>query len=165
MRRILIGVVGPGERASAADLQDAFDVGTLVARAGWCVVTGGRESGVMAAACRGARDAGGLTIAILPDSDAHAATDAADVAICTGLGEARNNVIVLSAAAIIVCGMSTGTASEVALALRAGKAVILVRPSPDTTAFFAALGPTAPRVAASAEEAVQLVRRELAAIG
>lgn len=157
MPRTIIGVVGPGDGASEGDVRDATVVGAALARAGWVVLTGGVESGVMDAALRGARDAGGLGLAVLPGRDARSASPAAELAVVTGLGEARNNVIVLSSAAVVVCGMSAGTASEVALALRGGKPVVLVRPRAETTAFFASLGGTAPLVAASADEVPALL--------
>lgn len=158
MARTVIGVVGPGEGATAEDLRDAEIVGGLIAREGWSVLTGGVDSGVMHAALRGARDAGGLRIAVLPGRDARAASPAAEIVIVTGLGEARNNVIVLSSAALVVCGMSAGTASEVALALRGGKPVILVRPRAEVVAFFGSLGQPAPRIADRPEAVPGLLR-------
>jgi hypothetical protein len=136
--RTCVAVVGPGENASATAIADATTVGRLVAERGWVTLTGGRAVGVMAAATRGAADAGGLTIGVLPGTDKrHAAPDVA-VALATGLGEARNAVLVSAADAVIACGMSNGTASEVALALRAAKLTVLVRPDADTRAFFSA---------------------------
>jgi uncharacterized protein (TIGR00725 family) len=88
----------------------------------------------MAAACRGARSAGALTIGILPGDDRAAANQWIDVAIPTGLGEARNALVVRTADAIVAVGGEYGTLSEIALALRAGKPVIglgtwrLIRP-------------------------------------
>jgi hypothetical protein len=88
----------------------------------------------MAAACRGAKSAGGLTVGILPGSDPAAANEWVDVIIPSGLGEARNALVVNSAAAVIAVGGEYGTMSEIALALRAGIPVIgvdtwrLIRP-------------------------------------
>ena len=90
--------------------------------------------GVMVAACRGAKSAGGTTVGILPGADHSAANRWVDVVIPTGLGEARNALVVRSAAAVIAVGGEYGTLSEVALALRLGTPVIgigtwtLVRP-------------------------------------
>ena len=88
----------------------------------------------MAAACRGAKSAGGLTVGILPGSDPAAANEWVDVIIPTGLGEARNALVVRSATAVIAVGGEYGTLSEIALALRARIPVIgvgtwsLIRP-------------------------------------
>lgn len=158
MPRTVIGIVGPGDAATEQDVRDAAAVGALAARAGWVVLTGGLDRGVMDAALRGAREAGGLALGVLPGRDTRAASPAAEVAIVTGLGEGRNNLIVLSSAALVVCGMSAGTASEVSLALRGGKPVVLVRPRAETTAFFASLGGAAPLVAREAEEVPALLR-------
>jgi uncharacterized protein (TIGR00725 family) len=86
------------------------------------VVTGGL-GGVMEAACRGAREAGGRTIGILPGTERSAANAFVDVAIPTGMGEARNALVVRSADALIAIGGAYGTLSEIALALKAGKRV------------------------------------------
>jgi uncharacterized protein (TIGR00725 family) len=77
----------------------------------------------MEAACRGAKEAGGTTVGILPGSDRSTANPFVDVAIATGLGEARNALVVRSADALIAIGGGYGTLSEVAFALKAGKRV------------------------------------------
>ena len=158
MRRILIGVLGPGEGAGQKEMDDATLIGELVAKAGWCIVTGGRVAGVMGAAAKGARAAGGLTIGILPTPDILGASPAVDVVLATGLGEARNAVIALSANACVVCGMNAGTASEVALAIRAKKPVILLRADEVTAKFFRMLDTEVVRTAMSAGEAIEMLR-------
>ena len=156
-RRPVLGVVGPGEEATPRDVADAFEVAALAARAGWVVLTGGRAVGVMDAACRGARSADGIVIGILPDHDAHLASRSVDVAIVTGLGEMRDQVVVLSSDAIIVCGMSAGTSVEVALAIKAQKQVVLVRPDAEAHTFFERLSDGAVQVAPTATEAMRIV--------
>ena len=158
MRRILIGVLGPGEGAGQKEMDDATLIGELVAKAGWCILTGGRVAGVMGAAAKGARTAGGLTIGILPTPDSLGASPAVDVVLATGLGEARNAVIALSANACVVCGMNAGTASEVALAIRAKKPVILLRADEVTAKFFRMLDSEVVRTAMSAGEAIEMLR-------
>jgi uncharacterized protein (TIGR00725 family) len=111
-----VAVVGPGE-ASASEIEVAEEVGRGLAEAGAVVLTGG-HGGVMAAACRGARGAGGLTVGILPGADRNAANEWVAVAIPTGLGELRNGLIVRAADAVIAVGGAYGTLSEVALALK-----------------------------------------------
>jgi uncharacterized protein (TIGR00725 family) len=78
----------------------------------------------MEAACRGAKESGGRTVGILPGADRSAANPYVDVAIATGLGEARNALVVRAADALIAVGGGYGTLSEVALALKAGKRVV-----------------------------------------
>jgi uncharacterized protein (TIGR00725 family) len=115
-------VVGAGE-ASAAELESAVTVGRGLAEAGAVVVCGGL-GGVMEGACRGASEAGGVTVGILPGSDRRAANRFVDVAIPTGLGEARNALVVRSADALVAIGGGYGTLSEIALALKARKPVV-----------------------------------------
>src|SRR6185503_17146806 len=158
MRRILIGVLGPGEGAGQREMDDATLIGELVAKAGWAVLTGGRVAGVMGAAAKGARAAGGLTVGVLPTPDTLGASPAVDVVIATGLGEARNAVIALSAHACVVCGMNAGTASEVALAIRAKKPIILVRADEIASKFFRSLDAEVVRSAMSAGEAIEMLR-------
>jgi uncharacterized protein (TIGR00725 family) len=158
MRRMLIGVLGPGEGASQKEMDDAQLIGELVAKAGWGVLTGGRVAGVMGAAAKGARSAGGLTVGLLPTPDTLGASPAVDVVLATGLGEARNAVIALSSNACVVCGMNAGTASEVALAIRARKPVVLVRADEVTAKFFRSLDGDVVRVAMSAGEAIEVLR-------
>jgi len=87
------------------------------------VVVCGGLGGVMEAACRGAKEAGATTVGILPGADRSAANPFVDVAIPTGLGEARNALVVRAADALIAVGGAYGTLSEIALALKAGKRV------------------------------------------
>lgn len=101
----------------------AEEVGRALGNAGAVVVTGGL-GGVMEAACRGAKAAGSTTIGILPGDQRAAANAFVDVAVPTGLGEARNALVVRTADALIAIGGEFGTLSEIALALRAGKPVI-----------------------------------------
>jgi uncharacterized protein (TIGR00725 family) len=114
--------VGPGD-ASPYELAMAEAVGRLVAQRGAALVCGGL-GGVMEAACRGARAEGGATIGILPGLDRSAANPYVQVAIATGLGEARNALVVRAADCLIAVGGAYGTLSEIALALKAGKRVV-----------------------------------------
>jgi uncharacterized protein (TIGR00725 family) len=117
-----VAVVGPGD-ASGGEIEAAEAVGRGLAQAGAAVVCGGL-GGVMAAACRGAASAGGLTIAILPGLDRSAANEWVGVAIPTGLGEMRNGLVVRSADTVIAVGGAYGTLSEIALALKTGVPVV-----------------------------------------
>jgi uncharacterized protein (TIGR00725 family) len=95
----------------------------LIAERGALLVCGGL-GGVMEAACRGARAAGGTTLGLLPGADRAEANPHVTVAVPTGLGEARNALVVRAADAVVAIGGGYGTLSEIALALRAGKPVI-----------------------------------------
>src|SRR3954452_16963788 len=117
-----IAVIGPG-RASPEQAQTAEAVGRALAEAGAVLVCGGL-GGVMAAACRGAKAAGGTTVGILPGDDRSDANDHVDVALATGLGEARNALIVRAVDALVAVGGEYGTLSEIALAIKAGKPVV-----------------------------------------
>jgi uncharacterized protein (TIGR00725 family) len=119
---VYVAVIG-GANASGEDRSRAEAIGAALARAGATVVCGGL-GGVMEAACRGARAAGGLTVGILPGNDRAAANPWVDVVIPTGLGETRNALVVEAADVIVAVGGEYGTLSEIALALRAGKPVI-----------------------------------------
>ncbi len=120
--RPYVAVVG-ASAASAEICGWAEDVGRALATGGAVVVTGGL-GGVMEAACRGAREAGGTTIGLLPGDDRAEANPWVDVAVPTGLGEARNVLVVRAADALVAVGGEFGTLSEIALALRLGKPVV-----------------------------------------
>lgn len=119
---MFIAVVGDGRcPAQVADLAEA--VGREVARRGAVLVCGGL-GGVMEAACRGAKAAGGLTVGVLPGSTREAANPWVDIPIVTGLGEARNVIVVQSAQAVIAVYGEYGTLSEIAHALKLGIPVV-----------------------------------------
>jgi uncharacterized protein (TIGR00725 family) len=122
MRAPYVAVIGPGD-ADAATLAAAEAVGRGLGDAGATLVCGGL-GGVMEAACRGAREAGALTIGLLPGSDRAAANRWVSVAIPTGLGELRNGLVVRSADVVIAVGQGFGTLSEIALALKLGRPVV-----------------------------------------
>lgn len=122
MRTPIISVVGAGQcDASIARLAEA--VGYELATRGITVVCGGL-GGVMEAACRGARQAGGRTIGILPGDSPAAANPFVEIAIPTGLGEARNLIVVRTGQAVIAVAGEYGTLSEIAFALKMGRPVI-----------------------------------------
>lgn len=126
LRPPYIAVIGDGDpRGPDANrlLETAEEVGQHLARAGAVVVTGGL-GGVMRAASRGALAAGGETIGILPGDDPSEANEFVRWPIATGLGVARNLVVVTSADAVIAVGGKHGTLSEIGLALRMGRHVV-----------------------------------------
>lgn len=111
-----MAVIGPAV-ASEAERAVAEQVGALLAAAGFAVVTGGL-GGVMAAASAGAYGAGGITIGLLPGEDRAVAAADVLVAVPTGLGEARNVLVVRAADAVVAVGRGDGTLSELGLALK-----------------------------------------------
>ncbi len=146
--------MGPGEKATKADLDNGFELGKLIAQQGWILLTGGRNVGVMDAAAKGAKSAAGLTIGILPDNHPQWVSEAVDIAIFTDMGNARNNINVLSSHVIIACGMGAGTASEVALAVKNRKPVILFTNDESSKTFFRQLAPENIYLAESAANAI-----------
>ena len=116
-----VSVIG-GSTVGDERYEQARDVGRLLAERDHVVVCGGR-GGVMEAVARGATDAGGHTIGILPGEDWTAANEYIETPVATGLGNARNALVVMNGDAAIAIDGSTGTLSEIALALDAGKPV------------------------------------------
>ncbi|MFH1256375.1 MAG: DNA-binding protein [Candidatus Diapherotrites archaeon] len=126
MPKTVIGVMG-GKEASEKTLAAARKMGFLIAKNGWVTLTGGRNEGVMDAALHGAKDVlGGLTIGVLPGADRSGASEFCDITVITGMGSARNQVNVLSCDVVVVCSGEAGTLSELALALNAGKNIVLL---------------------------------------
>lgn len=161
MRKTIIGVIGPGENATETDLHNAYEVGNLVATEGWVLLTGGRNIGVMDAANKGAKAAGGLTLGILPSRDTHTVSDAVDLAIFTDMGSARNNINVLSSEVVIACGIGLGTISEIALALKAHRPVILLTHSPDLDHTFQSLSRNHVFIVNTPLEAIDVIKHNL----
>lgn len=119
---MIVGVIGEG--TASADIARAAEVvGRELAKRGHVVVCGGL-GGVMEAACKGAKEAGGVTVGILPGDSRLDANPYVDIPIVTGLGEARNVIVVKSSQALIAVGGRYGTLSEIALGLRLGIPVV-----------------------------------------
>ena len=117
-----VAVAGPG-KCDPDTAALAEEVGHELAARGAVVVCGGL-GGVMEAACRGAKSAGGSTVGILPGTDRAAANAWVDVALPTGLGEARNTLVVRAADALVAVAGEFGTLSEIAFALKTGVRVV-----------------------------------------
>ena len=133
-RALVVGVMG-GADVTDEVARKAYELGALIARRGWILLNGGRNAGVMAASAKGAAESGGITIGILPDADSLQAARHIQIAICTGMGSARNTINVLSSDVVIACPGGPGTLSEIALALKHGKTVITM--DVDTKGLFA----------------------------
>lgn len=151
MRGPFIGVVGAGKCSERIE-KIAERVGREIAGSGAVLVCGGL-GGVMTAAARGARDAGGYTVGILPGPDIKDANPYIDFPIATNMGQARNAIIVQTADVLISVAGGFGTLSEIALAAKIGKGVVSLEPPFQIAGIHEAEGP---------EEAV---RQALALIG
>ena len=125
MSRIMIAVIGDSETENQEELKFAEQVGELIAKKGYILVCGGR-GGVMEAAARGAKRAGGITVGILPGYTKEEANPFIDVVILTGIGWARNQIVVLSADAVIAIGGRSGTLSEIAYAWMYNKPICAI---------------------------------------
>lgn len=125
MRRTIVGVMG-GAKADKRTEQNAYEIGRLIAQRGWVLLNGGRPTGVMGASARGCREAGGLSVGVLFDDVREAASEHLDIVIPTGMGAARNIINVFSSDVVVACRGQGGTLSEIALALRFERPVVLL---------------------------------------
>jgi len=157
MGHLIIGVMGPGEAATQHDITTATELGRLIAREGCTLLTGGRDTGVMDAALRGAKEEGGLTIGILPSEDDTGCSKYVDIPIKTGMGSARNNINVLTSDVVIACGTGRGTFSEIMLALKAGKPVIVLNQHENASRFLKELNDRNLYFATSPSGAISMV--------
>lgn len=132
-----VAIIGPGE-GQTRECDAAYVVAASLASAGLAIVCGGR-GGVMQAASRGATEAGGIAIGILPEEDARAANPYLTVAIPTGMGEMRNAVIARSAICLVAVGGGMGTLSEMALGLKWDKRVFTLHADLDLPGSMAAI--------------------------
>ena len=119
-----VAMIGPGD-AGARECDAARIVARHLAGAGMAVICGGR-GGVMAAASRGATEAGGIAIGILPEEDDRNANEWLTVAVPTGMGELRNGIVARSGVCLVAIGGNMGTLSEIAMGLKWGKPVFVL---------------------------------------
>ena len=158
-QKTIIGVMGPGENASPDENEMAYELGKEIATQGWITLTGGRSFGIMDAALKGASEAGGLTIGVVPGDNDKNSSDHAQIKIVTSMGSGRNYISVLSSHVIVVLGMASGTASEVALALKSRKKVILLNQDEITIRFFKNLGTYNVLVTKTVSETIQSIKQ------
>jgi uncharacterized protein (TIGR00725 family) len=123
MANVQVAVIGSG----AENVERAEEVGRLLAERGCTVVCGGRGE-VMAAASRGAKEAGGTTIGILPGETREGVNEWIDHVVVTGIGHARNLAVVASGDVVIAVGGSWGTLAEIGFARTLGRRVVVLEP-------------------------------------
>lgn len=153
--------MGPGENATPDENEMAYDLGREIAKQGWITLTGGRSFGIMDAALKGASEAGGLTMGILPGDSDKNSSDHAQIKIITSMGSGRNYISVLTSHLLVVLGMASGTASEVALALKSKKKVILLNQDEITIRFFKNLGSYNVLITKTVAETIQQIKEYL----
>lgn len=124
MRKIIIGVMG-GEAVSENAYKVAYKMGYLIGERKYYLLNGG-GAGVMEASAKGAKEAGGKTIGILPSKNKKDANEYIDIVIVTGMSESRNFINILSSDVIIALPGKAGTLSEIALSLKAGIPLVLL---------------------------------------
>lgn len=121
MKKKIVAVIGTAN-GTPDELEIAYEVGKSIAKRGWTLICGGL-TGVMEAASRGANEADGTVVGILPQGDTSHANPYVTVPVATNMGHARNMAIVHTADAAIAVGGGHGTLSEIAIALKLGKPV------------------------------------------
>ncbi|MFC2171454.1 TIGR00725 family protein [Acidobacteriota bacterium] len=146
----VIGVIGAAS-GSPKNNEDAFQIGSLIARKGWTLVTGGL-SGVMHYASRGASSEGGIIVGILPHADRTGMSPYVTIPIVTNMGHARNVIIAHTADALIAVGGEYGTVSEMSIGLKLGKPVVAIDPPAKLKGLISAESP---------EEAIGIVMSRL----
>lgn len=131
VRKTHIGVIGAGE-CSPEDFEIAHEVGYLVAQREWVLICGGL-GGVMEGAAKGCSSGGGMTVGLLPGTDRYSANPYIALAIPTGMGEARNVLVVRASDVILAIAGGYGTLSEIGFALKVGKPVVGLKTWPGIT--------------------------------
>ena len=124
-KHLIVGVMG-GSSASEKDKQMAYDLGRRIAQQGWILLSGGRNTGIMNASLKGAFEAGGTTLGILPDENMERASTYLTIPILTGMGQVRNLINALSSDVVVAFKGGPGTVSEICFALKYEKNVILM---------------------------------------
>ncbi len=141
MTKKIVGIMGPGSKATNKDLKNAYNIGKFCAEKDWVTLTGGINKGVMNEALKGAKENGGLTIGILPNDEKNNFSKFLDIAICTNMRSGRNYINVLSSDIVVACGLDSGTSSEISLAIKPKKKIILVGLTKEADNFFKKLAP------------------------
>jgi uncharacterized protein (TIGR00725 family) len=164
MRKTIVGVMG-GCSADERTIENARQIGRLIAENGWVLLSGGRPTGVMQASVTGAHEAGGLTIGVLYDEDRDAGSKGLDLVLPSGMGAGRNAINVLSSDVVVACRGTGGTLSEIALALRFGRPVVLLDFDPGEAFLNASADVVKYSLASTPAEAAEMVAAYLKELG
>lgn len=137
MRKFQIGVIGYNDdRCTEVAKEIAYDVGKEIAISGSVLLCGGL-GGVMEAACRGAKEANGTTVGVIPQDNFSFANQFCDIVICTGIGFARDFIVASSSDAIIAIGGGIGTLIEMSVGYMIKKKVVAISPSGGVSDIYA----------------------------
>ena len=158
--KTIVGIMGPG-KTDREVLEIAYELGFAIAQSDWVLLTGARRTGVMHEALRGAKDAGGLTLGILPDDKSNDLSEFVDMPVFTGMGSARNVINILTSRVIVACGTGLGTTSEIALALKSGKPVILIQQTQEAIEFFSSFNLSNLYLAKTIDEVIELIKNHV----
>lgn len=123
-RPAVVGVMG-GKKASAHHIEMAKKLGEFIAQSGFILLNGGKNSGIMEASAKGSKNKGGLSIGVLPDDNKDNLSQYIDIPIITGIGNARNQINILSSDIVIAFQGGLGTISEIAFAIKMKKPLII----------------------------------------
>ncbi|MHB8601562.1 MAG: TIGR00725 family protein, partial [Nitrosotalea sp.] len=127
-KKIQILIIGHNGSITPEVAKIAYDTGVEVAKSGAVLITGGME-GVMKEACHGAKDAGGLTVGIIPQSEPSFANEYCDIVIPSGMGLARDFLNALSGDGVIIIGGGSGTLSETCAAYMHKRPIVAIKNS------------------------------------
>ncbi len=164
MRKTMVGIMG-GCTVDEKTESVAYNMGRLIAEHGWTLISGARPYGVMQASVSGAKEAGGFTVGVLYGEDTDDAAEGLDVVITTGMGAGRNIINVLSSDVVVACRGTGGTLSEIALALRFDRPVVLLDFNPGETFLKACAADAKFSLAKTPEEAIARVEDYLKEMG
>ncbi len=161
MKKIVIGVMGPGDEAKQIDKKNAYELGKAIAQNGWVLLNGGRNVGVMDAVSRGAHDAKGLVVGILPFNDGNGASEGVDIQIITGMSGGRNIINVRSSDVVVACEIGNETDYEISHDKKKKNFKILKKNKKKAEAFFKEIGPKFIHIAKNVPETIELIKKLL----
>ena len=156
----IIGIMGPNN-ATSDNLKDAYEIGKYVATKGYTVLTGGLNTGIQNEGLKGAKEANGLTIGIMPFNEPEKFSKYVDIPIITNMRSGRNYINVSSSNLVIACGIDVGTISEISLSLvkTNNKKVILVGALEEANNLFTKLRPDNVFIARDYNECIELLNK------
>ena len=152
----IIGIMGPTD-AKEQDLINAYQIGKYCAENDYVTLTGGLKYGIMNEALKGAKDHNGQTIGIMPTDDRSKFSEYVDIPIITTMKAGRNYIEILTSDIIVACGISAGTSSEISLAIKPGKKIVLVGLQEEDNNFYKRLAPNQVYIAKDYMQAIEFL--------